>query len=118
MQQLPGQFQTGIHVVTTIQIGIVDQSLPADDGARFFKIGAHHDAQAVGVLGAQRSQLLGVAKSGLGIVQGARANDHQQAGIVTAEDGFNFLTGLQDVLPQLMGQRGGRRQFAWRDQGF
>jgi hypothetical protein len=46
-QQLAGQAQTFIDIITLVQMRIVDQPLPAHRGARLFKIHPHDDDEIV-----------------------------------------------------------------------
>jgi hypothetical protein len=41
------QFQAGGNVAGAVQVGIVDQTFPADGGSRFLKIGSHDDQEPV-----------------------------------------------------------------------
>ena len=49
-QQVPRQAQAIVDLVGLIEIGIVDQPLPADCGAGLLKVDPHDDAQFVGKL--------------------------------------------------------------------
>ena len=65
---------------------IVDQPFPAHGGARFFKINAHHDFQLPFKLLAKLKQAFGILFRRRRIVDGARANHHQQPIVVTFQD--------------------------------
>ncbi len=65
---------------------IVDQPFPADRGARFFEIDAHQHEQAILHAARKLQQPLGVFQAGLFIVNGARADDHDQPRIVAGEN--------------------------------
>lgn len=43
----PGQLQAGGDITGAVQVGIVDQTFPADGGPRFLKIGSHDDQEPV-----------------------------------------------------------------------
>ena len=49
-QKAAGQFKARLDVLGIVQMRVVDQSLPADGGAGFFKVDAHDDFHAVGEL--------------------------------------------------------------------
>ena len=53
-QKLARLAQAVVDVESAVQMGVVDQAFPADGGARFFKIDAHHDQQLFFVLLFQR----------------------------------------------------------------
>ncbi len=97
-QQFAGQFQPFIDVETAVQARIIDEPLPADDGTRLLEVGAHHDAQALFVLFTQGVQTQSVFVGGGGIVDGAGADDDQQALILTGQNGFHLAAGIQQVL--------------------
>ena len=46
--------QPGIDREAAVELGVVDQALPADGGARLFEIRAHHQLQVTLELGQQR----------------------------------------------------------------
>jgi hypothetical protein len=49
-QQLARDAQAFVDAVALVQVGVVDQALPAHRGARLLEVHAHHDLQRVGVL--------------------------------------------------------------------
>ncbi len=97
-QQFAGQLQPFIDVKAAVEARIVDQPLPADDGARLLEIGAHHDAQALFILLAQAVEATGILMGGGRIMDGAGADDGQQALILSGQNGFHFATGIQQIL--------------------
>ncbi|MNS71426.1 hypothetical protein D3C72_1047950 [compost metagenome] len=76
-KQFTRQLDTVVHTVAAVQIRIGDQTFPAHDGARLFKIGAHHDFKAILVLIAQHFQALSILHRRIEIVNGAGTNNHQ-----------------------------------------
>ncbi|MNY53726.1 hypothetical protein D3C86_1895070 [compost metagenome] len=58
--QLARQGQAARHVVAAVQVRIVGQAFPADCGARFFDIGAHHQEHLIADVGGQASKVGGV----------------------------------------------------------
>ncbi len=97
-QQLAGQFQPFVDIETAIEARIIDEPLPADDSARLLEVGAHHDAEALFVLLAQGVEATGILVGGGRIMDGAGADDDQQALILTGQNGFHFAAGIQQVL--------------------
>ena len=69
-----------------IQVGVVDESLPADGGARLFEVDAHDDQQVLVELIGGGLQAAGVVDGGLGVVDGARADNDQQAIVLAGDD--------------------------------
>ena len=83
-----------------VEVRVVNQPFPAYGGARFFKIGAHHNQQFFGVFLAQGQQALRVFQRGFGVVNGARPDNHEQAVIFAVQD-------VGDLLARLGYQLGG-----------
>jgi hypothetical protein len=69
-----------------IDIGVVDESLPADGGAGLFKVGTHDDEDLARKFVGEGFEEFGVFESGLGVVDGTGADDDDEAVIFTAED--------------------------------
>ena len=66
--------------------GIVDQALPANGRARFFKINAHDDFHAVGEFLAQGVQSLSVFQRGFLVMDGARPDDDEEARVFLSQN--------------------------------
>jgi len=79
-------------------VRIVDQAFPADGGARFFEVDAHHDLQLARVLLAQRQQAACVFFRRGRIVDGTGADHHQQAVVLGTQQTGNVTTGVEDQL--------------------
>ncbi len=91
----PGQFQTGGDVTGAVQVGIVDQTLPADGSPRFLKIGSHDDQEPVTQLVCDRFQLEGIFIGSFGIVDRTRTNDqHQSVAILPVKNSADSVSGL------------------------
>jgi len=63
-QQLARDAQAFVDAVALVEVGVVDQALPAHGGARLLEVHAHHDLQRVLVLLALRLQTAGVLQRG------------------------------------------------------
>ena len=59
-KHVAGEPQAPVDVEAAVEVGIVDQPLPSDRGARLLEIDPHHDLEAVGELFAQGGEALGV----------------------------------------------------------
>ena len=79
---------------------VVEQAFPADGGARFFKVNAHDDAQLLAVFVAQGQEAVGIFVRRFDVVDGAGADDDQEARVVVVQDGV-------DVAPRLVHGFGG-----------
>ena len=97
---MPRDTQTLIDLERVIDIRIVDQALPAHSGARLFQVCAHDNEQVVLVLLLELEQAVAVLKGGLGVVDGAGADDdHQTAlGIAAVDDVGGFVACLNSRL--------------------
>ena len=95
-QQLACDAQALVDAVAFVKIGVIDQALPAHGGAGLFEVHAHHDLQRVGVLLAQGLQAAGVVECCGRVVDGAGANDDQQAVVLTVHDLLDGFAGVGD----------------------
>ena len=77
-------------------MGIVDEALPADGGARLLKVDAHDDLQVGGEFGDGGFEQGGVFARGFGVVNGAGADEDEQARIATGEDAGDIKAGVED----------------------
>ena len=107
-----------IHPVTTVQIGIGYQSFPAHDGTRFFKVGTHHDLQAILIRAAQRLKALCIIHRRVQVVDGAGANYYQKTFVFTIENFFDAATGGRHMVRHLVGNGVQPGQFSRGDQAI
>eukprot|EP01083_Nonionella_stella_P222142 793008_1 len=77
---------------------IINQSLPADSGARFLKVNAHHHEHVVLQVTRNFSKFTRISERGFHIVNGTRPDDTQQAVILAVYDTGNLLSRLENVL--------------------
>ena len=114
-EQLARNPQTFVNAVALVQVGVVDQTLPAHGGARFFKIDAHHDFQRAGVLAPLLDQAAGILQRGRRVMDGTRADDQQQAVVGAGHDVVDALAGLGDQrLDRRSADREKSDQMFWR----
>ncbi|KAG0924900.1 hypothetical protein G6F32_013743 [Rhizopus arrhizus] len=85
-QQATGDAQALVDPEAAVQVGVVDQALPAHRGARLLEVHAHDDFQFAGQRIAQWLQALGVLDGRMRIVDRARAHHHRQAVITAVQD--------------------------------
>ena len=93
-QQLTRNAQALVDAAAFVQVGVVDQALPAHRGARLLEVDAHHDFQRVGEVVALLLQALRVLQRCLGIMDRAGADDDQQAVILATHDLLDGLAGV------------------------
>ena len=65
------QAQAVVDPIRLIEVGIVDEALPADDGAGLLKVDAHDDAQIGGELGDGGFEQGGILARGFDVMNGA-----------------------------------------------
>src|SRR5207237_1308952 len=73
-------------VISLVKVGIVDEALPADGGARLLEVAAHQHDQLAGIALRQRRQPPGVIERGADVVNGAGPDDGHQPRIAPGED--------------------------------
>ena len=104
-QQAAGLAQAEVDVEGTVQIGVVDEAFPADGGTRFFKINAHDDEQLFIVFLTQGQQTAGVFEGGFGVVDGAGADNGEQAFVAAVDEVGDLVAGAFDEFGRLVVQR-------------
>ena len=88
--QLARHAQTLVDVVGLVDVGVVDQTLPADGGTGLLEVGTHDDAQVLGQLVGDLLQATSVLESSVGVVDGAGA-DHDQQTVIALLDNLDGL---------------------------
>ena len=114
--QRAGGVQAAGHVAAAVQAGVVGESLPAHGGARLLDVDPHHDQQAIGDRRGQPGQATRIVQGGLGVVDRAGADHHQQAVVVAVEDGADRPAVGRDPLGEGRGKRQRLAQLAGRGQ--
>ena len=85
---------------------IVDEPLPSNRGAGLFKVGAHDDEQPIAQRIRHWFQSIGILVGGLGIVDRAGADDHEQAfAVLPMQNAANGIPGFNDQRGGLVGNR-------------
>ena len=91
-EELAGDLHASFDVVAAVEVRIVNQSLPADRRARLFKINPHHNIKPVCQLLPQTIEFGGVFQRGLRIMNGTRADHHQETLILLLQNSRDDLT--------------------------
>ena len=92
-QQLPREVQPLVDGEAAVEVGVVDQPLPADRRAGLLEVDAHDDAKVGRQLGGERREAPGVVERGDRIVDRAGPDDDDQAVIRPAQDAAHLLAG-------------------------
>lgn len=95
-QQLAGNADTLVDVVRVIDVGVVDQSLPANSGTGLLEVSPHHNAELIAQLSGQITQECGVFDGGFGVMDTARADDNEHPVRFAANDLTSFDTAVED----------------------
>jgi hypothetical protein len=77
-------------------VRIVDETLPPDRSARLFKVDPHHDAQVGGELRDGRLKVRSVFAGGVRVVDGAGADEYEEARVKLAKDARNLKARIED----------------------
>jgi hypothetical protein len=112
-QQLARDAQPLVDAVALVQVGVVDQPLPAHGGAGLFEVHAHHDLERVGEPRALGQQAPRVLEGGCRVMDRARPDDHEHPVVLPLQDAAH---GLARVAHELLHRRAGDREEA--DQVF
>lgn len=104
-QQAARGAQALVDVVAVVEIGVVDQTLPADGGPRLLEIHAHHDQQILRELLFGRGQALRVFQRCARVVDRTRPDHDQQTVVTTGEHVLNLRARLGHGLGGAVRQR-------------
>lgn len=102
-EQLSRQTQALVDLEAVVDIGVVDQTLPSHSRARLLQVGAHHDEQLILMLLLGGEEQVAVLERGLGVVDGAGANDDQEPLLLVGaiDNGSGLLATVDDCLLRL-----------------
>mmetsp|Transcript_25753 Transcript_25753/g.61161 ORF Transcript_25753/g.61161 Transcript_25753/m.61161 type:complete len:439 (+) Transcript_25753:348-1664(+) len=115
-QQPAGELDALVDVARAVEVRVVDQTLPADGGARLLEVDAHHYHQLSRMLFLQLDQAASVLHRTLDVMDGARADDHNQAVISAVDDVLHLLPRLCYRRVSVVGVRVFRED-CWRYDG-
>ena len=116
-QELARQAEALVDVVALVQIRVVDESLPADDGSWFLKVGAHHDHEMVRVPIGDLLQSVGVFERCGGVMYRARADDHGNPWVLAIDDLRHGQPGVSDDVRCAFADADFFEQNRWGDKG-
>ena len=97
-QQAARGAQALVDVEAAVEVGVVDQSFPADRGARLLEVDAHDDEQPIGERAARPEQARGVLAGRRRVVDRARPDDDEEPIVIAVQDPANRLPGRVDEL--------------------
>jgi hypothetical protein len=115
-EKLAGNTETLVDLEGVVNIGVVDETLPANGCSGLLEVGAHDDAEIVGEFVRELLESGSVLLGGSRVVDGARTNDDEKS-VALAEDNVgSILTALDNGLCGLLGQRDLGGEESRRDQ--
>jgi len=97
-EEFAGHAEAAVDIEGIVEVGVVDEALPADGGAGFLEVDAHDDEEVVLVLVGGGLEEFAVVEGGLGIVDGAGADHNEEAVVLSEEDVFGGLPGGGDEI--------------------
>lgn len=97
-EKLSGDTKTLVDLERRVDIGIVDETLPADGRARLLKVGSHHNNEVVLQLLGKSLEPAAVLESCGRIVKGAGANNDKETVIFAHDDTYGLLPALNNSL--------------------
>lgn len=104
-EELTGGAQALVDLEAVVNVGVVDETLPADGGTGLLEVGAHDNQQLILVLLLHLHEAIAVFEGHFRVVDGARADDNQQTatvGVCSLDDSNSLLTTFHDRLPGLL----------------
>ena len=104
-EQLARHAQSLVYVEAAVQVGIVDEALPADRGAWFLEVDPHHDEQIPVQFFGEAGQALTVLSRGDRVVNRARPGHHQKAIVLAMDNPLNRIAGAYNGLRRTLRHR-------------
>lgn len=104
-EKLPAHAQALVDLEGLVDIGIVDETLPADSGTGLLEVGTHDDEEVIFVLLLELEETLAVVEGSGRIVNRAGTNNDEETvlGIFALEDSGGLFTAGEDGLLALRG---------------
>lgn len=102
-EQLPRHPKAFVDLESFVNVGVVDQALPADRCARLLEVGPHDDTQVSGQLVGQLAQAGRIFNGGGRVMDGARAADDEQPVGLLAYDLDGFAAAGEDRMQGIRG---------------
>lgn len=115
-EELAGDAQALVDLVRLIDVWVIDQTLPSDGCAWLLKVGAHNDAEVAGELLGELLEAGAVLERGGGVVDGAWADDNDEAVVLAHDDLDGILASLDDGLQGGIGDWDLGEEELWWDQ--
>jgi hypothetical protein len=102
-EQLTRNAETLVNLEGVVDIGIVDETLPANGCSGLLEVGAHHDAEIVGELVRELLESGSVFLSGGRVVNGAGTDNDEEPVALAKDNVGSILTALDNGVCGLLG---------------
>src|SRR5690606_10918946 len=117
-QQLPRRAHALVDIEAVVEVGPIDQSLPAHGRAGCFEVHPPDDCELAALALPSFTQPTGVIQGGFGVVDGARADNDGQPVVHAVQDAVQAITSLIDDTGNRFAARKLAHQMRWRRQLF
>lgn len=104
-KELSRDAETLVDLERVIDIGIIDESLPANSRSGLLEVGAHHDAQVIGELVGELLETGSILMGGGRVVDGAGTDDDEKSVAGSKHNVCGIASALDDSVGGLFGQR-------------
>ncbi len=96
--KLPGYSEAFVDFVGFVNVGIVDESFPADRCPWLFQVGSHYDAEVRGQLLSKVLQTAGIFQGGCRVMDGTGPNHDQKSVVSLVDDLDTFFSAFVHCL--------------------
>jgi hypothetical protein len=115
-EKLAGNTETLVDLEGVVDIGVVDETLPANGCSGLLEVGAHHDAEIVGESVRDLLESGSVFLGGSRVMDGARADNDEKSVALAKNNVGGILTALDNGVCGLLGERDFGGEESGRDQ--
>jgi hypothetical protein len=115
-EKLAGNTETLVDLEGVVDIGVVDETLPANGCSGLLEVGAHHDAEIVGEFVRELLESGSVFLGGSRVVDGAGTDDDEKSVALAENNVSGILTALDNGVCGLLGERDFGGEESGRDQ--
>jgi len=115
-EQLTRNAETLVNLEGVVDIGIVDETLPANGCSGLLEVGAHHDAEIVGELVRELLESGSVFLGSGRVVNGAGTDNDEESVALAKDNVGSILTALDNGVCGLLGKRNLGGEKSGRDQ--
>lgn len=117
-KELARHTQTLVDLERRVDIGVVDQTLPADGSSRLLQVGTHNNAEIIAELVSENLELGGVLVGSFGVVDGAGADDNEQTVVAAHDDVGGVISSLDHCVDSLLRHGNLRSEQGGGDEGI